>query len=434
MSIKDEINKSFKVGNLITNNYADKAEINVKEFYELDKLNRGRTLQLAGMTDIELAKINGDLGTKDLKLKEIEEKLEELEATGGSSEGTSQKAYYDALLSFSSFAYIFHKFTVPQEDLDTLTGVLTLDKYNLLSVSDKADVGKILEREGITDPTDLVALAAELEKNNSQAGALIIKIYLNSIRLPVDKTFTFIQTDRLGLSKRSVKTDIMDIVLTKLPNSSYDSTHSTIVRNTSSPKLNSIHAFKNYPGYDVSSNLVKVVNILDAEQKATNQFGVCIEGAFGTLLEAPYYVGGSKLEKLSRLEYHTVNHYYANPTAISVSVSNTLYGDMTKFTTRSVSIVDYSKFLAFDIKVKYNVNITASITLMDNIPNYYFPFYATGYATTVDIPIYGSDGSVTKVQLVGSSSSSTLCKIVHYGTLTSGVTYTAGFQLRGGFQ
>ena len=90
MSIKDEINKSFKVGNLITNNYADKAEINVKEFYELDKLNRGRTLQLAGMTDIELAKINGDLGTKDLKLKEIEEKLEELEATGGSSEGREE--------------------------------------------------------------------------------------------------------------------------------------------------------------------------------------------------------------------------------------------------------------------------------------------------------------------------------------------------------
>ena len=45
MSIKDEINKSFKVGNLITNNYADKAEINVKDFYDLDKINREKVLQ-----------------------------------------------------------------------------------------------------------------------------------------------------------------------------------------------------------------------------------------------------------------------------------------------------------------------------------------------------------------------------------------------------
>ena len=56
MSIKDEINKGFTVGDITTTKYDDEAIIKVKDFYDLDKLNREKVLQLAGLTDIELAK------------------------------------------------------------------------------------------------------------------------------------------------------------------------------------------------------------------------------------------------------------------------------------------------------------------------------------------------------------------------------------------
>ena len=67
MSIKDDINKGFTIGDVTTANYDSEAKIKVKEYYELDKLERSKLLELAGQVDIEL-------GKRDIKIEELEEK------------------------------------------------------------------------------------------------------------------------------------------------------------------------------------------------------------------------------------------------------------------------------------------------------------------------------------------------------------------------
>lgn len=444
MSIKDSINKGFTIGDITTSKYDSEAMIKVKDYYELDKLEREKLLELAGQIDIELTKrdietenkflgINNKITNVEKNIFDIDNRVEEMEnnGTGGITEG---KLYYDSLNSYSSYMWVFHKFKVSEEELANLDGVLTLDKYNALSGSDKIDVGKVLERVGITDPTDLEAIETELENSNSQVGALITKIYLKSLSILINKEFNFIQTDKLGLSKRIATTKVLEIVLTKLPSNNYDCTHSTIIRSATIPKVNSIYAFKNNPGYDVSPNIVKVVNILTPDGERTNEFGVCVEGDYGNIFEAPYYVGSKELEKLSRGKYHIANNFFANPATLSISKSTTDYGDVSKFSTRTVMITNFHKFLAYEIKVKYSSAIAASIIVADNIPPFYFPYYISGVATAVDFNFYGSDGSITKGQLIGSTTSAQLCKIVHYGNLVSGVTYSASFQVKGAFQ
>ena len=46
MSVKDDLNKGFTVGDVTTVNYDDEARIKVKDFYELDKLERTKTLDI----------------------------------------------------------------------------------------------------------------------------------------------------------------------------------------------------------------------------------------------------------------------------------------------------------------------------------------------------------------------------------------------------
>ena len=132
--------------------------------------------------------------------------------------------------------------------------------------------------------------------------------------------------------------------------------------------------------------------------------------------------------------YYIANNFYAEPETLSINLSTTGYGDTSKFSTRTVMISNLYKFLAYEIKLKYNTAVISSINVAENIPQYYFPYYTSNLATAVDFNFYGTDGSITKGQLIGSIGTAALCKIVHYGTLTAGVTYTANLQLKGGFQ
>ena len=144
MSIRDDLNKGFTVGDVTTTNFDDEAKIKVKDFYELDRLERTKVLELAGRVDIELIK-------RDTKIENINESVSNIESdvievkkdiTGlndrvteiednGTGGGESSKAYY-SLMDAMTNAYVFYKFEVPQEELDKL-GTLTLDNYNKLS-------------------------------------------------------------------------------------------------------------------------------------------------------------------------------------------------------------------------------------------------------------------------------------------------------------
>ena len=69
MSIRDDLNKGFTIGDVTTVNYDDDAKIKVKDFYELDRLERTKTLELAGRVDIELVK-------RDTAIESMSENIE----------------------------------------------------------------------------------------------------------------------------------------------------------------------------------------------------------------------------------------------------------------------------------------------------------------------------------------------------------------------
>ena len=166
MSIKDDLNKPFTIGDVTTVNFDDEARIKVKDFYELDRLERAKTLELAGKVDIELVKRDTEIenikeNAIDLEsdVTDINNRVTEIENSGtGGSE--SSKGYYTLLDSMSD-AYIFYKFEVPQEELDKL-GTLTLDNYNKLSLSDQTTIKNLLAKAGISDPTDIESIKNEL--------------------------------------------------------------------------------------------------------------------------------------------------------------------------------------------------------------------------------------------------------------------------------
>ena len=87
MSIKDDINKGFTIGDVTTANYDSEAKIKVKEYYELDKLERKKMLELAGNVDLELAK-------RDIKIGILEEKIENVGENNGGTSETEMKTYY----------------------------------------------------------------------------------------------------------------------------------------------------------------------------------------------------------------------------------------------------------------------------------------------------------------------------------------------------
>ena len=186
--IKDSINKGFTVGEVTTVNFDDEAKIKVKEFYELDRLERKKTLELAGRVDAELIKrdseiesisknvssIESDIIEVKKNVTEINGRVSEIE-NNGTGGGESSKGYY-ALMDAMTNAYVFYKFEVPQEELDKL-GQLSLDYYNKLSPSDQTPVKNALAKIGITDPTDLESMENELSKSEKTVSNRVISSF-----------------------------------------------------------------------------------------------------------------------------------------------------------------------------------------------------------------------------------------------------------------
>ncbi len=443
MSIKDDLNKGFTVGDVTTTNFDDEAKIKVKDFYELDRLERAKTLELAGRVDIELVKRDAEiesmsenvtnLGSDVVEVKkditDIDGRVTEIE-NNGTGGGGSSKGYYTLLDSMSD-AYIFYKFEVPQEDLDSL-GELTLDKYNSLSLSDQTTIKNLLAKAEVSDPTDLESIKNELSNPYTKIGSMILKVYGTSVRIPINKEFTFIIPDKIGLTKKAVSSKILDIVLSKRPNGQYDSTHSTAIGSITNSKVMSIYAAGEMPSQDVGADTVYLINYLEAGVP-TNKFGIRVAGGYSSSYDTPYSITGDKIEKISRLDFNTVNNFIGSPTTETITVSDTEYGDVSKFTTRTVRIGAQGKYLTYDILVRYNANGTTA-NIVENLPLAYMPYYNSPWAKGLDFNFYGSDGSITKGELIGASRAGETGRIVHSGTLLSGVTYTAKLQVRGAFQ
>ncbi len=440
MSVKDDLNKGFTIGDVTTVNFDDDAKIKVKDFYELDRLERTKILELAGRVDIELVKrdtniesINENVSNLESDVIEvkksvtsIEDRVEDIENNG--TGGESLKAYYSEVPSGSN-PFIFYKFEVPQEELDKL-GELSLENYNKLALSDQTTIKNVLAKIGISDPTDLESLRNELLVSGSQVGGLILKVYGNSIRIPINKAFTFIVPDRVGLTKIAVKCDVLDVVLAKLPNGKYDSTHSTAIGSVSNPRLTSIYAEATYPNQNIGSDAVYLINYLK-DELPSNEFGIRINGTYSSTFDKPYSITGTQMETVPFGTFNTVNSFQSGVNSKSITVSDTNYGAVDKFTTRTVRIGAQGRYLSYDVTVRYNADVVASAIILDNLPAWYVPHYNNTNSKGIDFNIYGSDGTVMKGELTGGPSGG---RMVHNGSLKSGITYTAKFQVKGAFQ
>ena len=443
MSIRDDLNKGFTIGDVTTVNYDDEARIKVKDFYELDRLERTKTLELAGRVDIELVKrdtaiesmsenisnFESDIVEVKKDITDIDGRVTEIE-NNGTGGGGSSKGYY-ALMDAMTNAYVFYKFEVPQEDLDSL-GELTLDKYNSLSLSDQTTIKNLLAKVGISDPTDLESIKTELSVSNSQLGSMIIKVYGKSIRIPINKEFSFIVPDKIGLTKKAVSSKILDVVLSKLPDGKYDSTHSTAIGTITNSKAMSIYAVGTVPSQDIGADTVYLINYLEGGNP-TNKFGIKVAGGYSSSSDTPYSITGDEIEIVERLNYNTVNNFKGSFNTQTIMMSDTDYGDTSKFSTRTVRIGVQGKYITYDITVLYKAN-NVSANILENLPSYYLPYYNSPTAKGVDFNIYGSDNTITKGELIGNSVIGGTGRVVHSGILTAGVLYTAKLQVRGAFQ
>ncbi len=203
MSIKDNINKGFTIGDVTTVNYDSEAKIKVKEYYELDKLERGKLLELAGQIDIELAK-------RDMKIEKLEEKIEN---SGGGGTGDGMYTYYPP--SERGY-YILYKKIIQKTEIDEKCK-LTLDKYNSLSGYEKYSTDTTLEEMGLELPVTLEKVKEYVIGRPTGFGGknlmYICLLFSECIELTPDLNIEFYKTD----FKNSYITEIMDYYKLFLP-------------------------------------------------------------------------------------------------------------------------------------------------------------------------------------------------------------------------
>ena len=188
MSVKDNINKGFTIGDITTSKYDDEAKIKVKEYYELDKLERGKLLELAGQVDIELSK-------RDVKIQELDEKIEN--SSGGGSGGTGDGMYTYYPPSERGY-YVLYKKLIPKAEIDEKCQ-LSLDKYNNLSSSDKFNVDYSLEDMGFELPVTLEKVKEYIEGKPTGFGGknlmYICMLFSDCIELTTDLNIEYYKTD-----------------------------------------------------------------------------------------------------------------------------------------------------------------------------------------------------------------------------------------------
>ncbi|MDR2879804.1 MAG: hypothetical protein LBV03_07825 [Fusobacteriales bacterium] len=126
--IKDSINKGFTVGDVTTADYGSEAKIKVKEYYELDKLERKKMLELAENVDTEISK-------RDIKIGILEEKIKNISGNNGNSSENSMKTYYSP--KENSYYLLYKKIITKEEIVEKCK--LTLDKYNSMTTNEKSN-------------------------------------------------------------------------------------------------------------------------------------------------------------------------------------------------------------------------------------------------------------------------------------------------------
>ena len=203
MSIKDDINKGFTIGDVTTANYDSEAKIKVKEYYELDKLERSKLLELAGQIDIELAK-------RDIKIEELEEKIDN---SSGGNTGDGIYTYYPPK---EMGYYVLYKKVIPKSEIDEKC-LLTLDKYNALSGYEKFNVDSSLEELGFELPVTLEKVKAYITGKPTGYGAknlmYICMLFSECIELPTNLNIEYYKTD----FKSSYITETMEYYKLFLP-------------------------------------------------------------------------------------------------------------------------------------------------------------------------------------------------------------------------
>ncbi len=132
--IRDSINRGFTVGDVTTVDYDSEAKIKVKEYYELDKLERKKLLELAEQIDAELAK-------RDIKLEELEERISSGSGAGSLSEGMN--VYYPPT---DNSYYVLYKKIITRSEIDEKCR-LTLDKYNNMTSYEKSNFDYVLTEQ-----------------------------------------------------------------------------------------------------------------------------------------------------------------------------------------------------------------------------------------------------------------------------------------------
>lgn len=336
--------------------------------------------------------------------------------------------YYQQLDSAYS-QWMYYQFEVEQSLLDSL-GVYDLTKYNALSTSDKASLAKILATVGITDPTDLETIKTEINKGSSSPiRGVLMKIYTNNIRILINQEYNVLIDHPLGIDNHNATTRVEEIVLSKTPTGTFDSTGSRAITRVNKPNIYFKNVYYQYGSADIGMTVPMIVNLRELGAPS-NKFGLMVGTGWASNYEYPKYIGKNPVIKLGYGTYTNLSDSVQYTGSLSVTdTTNTNYGNQAMFNRRIFRINNTGRYITYSLDFRYNTTVSSSVRIFENIPSYICP---SAYGNTdgrITFTIIGSDSSITTGKLTGGGSDYSGGYIEHIGTKTpSTVTYTAYFQ------
>ena len=195
MSIKDSINKSFTIGDVTTMKYDDEAKVKVKDFYVLDKMNRKKLLELADLTDGELAK-------RDVKIEELENEIENIDAGGGGNAGSTGDGMITYYPPQENKYYILYKKLITKSEMEEKFN-LSLEKYNNLNTVEKFRVDHSLQDMGVEFPVTIEKIRTFINGKPTGCGGknlmYICNLFADCIELKTDLNVEFFKTEYKNL-------------------------------------------------------------------------------------------------------------------------------------------------------------------------------------------------------------------------------------------
>ena len=336
--------------------------------------------------------------------------------------------YYQQLDSSYS-QWMYYQFEVEQSLLDSL-GVYDLTKYNALSTSDKASLARILATAGITDPTDLEAIKTEINKGSSSPiKGVLMKIYTNNIRILMNQEYNVLIDHPLGIDNHNATTRVEEVILSKTPTGTFDSTGSRAITRVNKPNIYFKNVYYQYGSADIGMSVPMIVNIRE-NGAPSNKFGLMIGTGWASNYEYPKYIGKNPITKLSYGTYTNLSDSVQYTGSLSVTnTTNTNYGNQSMFDRRIFRISNTGRYITYSLDFRYNTTVSSSVRIFENIPSYICPSAYGNADGQITFTIIGSDSSITTGKLTGGGSDYSGGYIEHIGTKTpSTVTYKANFQ------